>query len=91
MSKVSFGLSVEEYGQNLEIPTFNDERTEKRQRKLSPSPSAFTNSSFEKAPAFGLINFFTLRILIFDIGVALGDVISDFAQVSVTSSHLLCD
>ena len=55
---------------------------EMRKRKLAPTPSNLTTiSSFEKAPAFGLVNFFTLRVLIFDIGVALGDVISDFAQV----------
>jgi len=53
-----------------------------RKKKLSPTPSNMTvTSNFEKAPAFGLVNFFTLRVLLFDIGVALGDVASDFAQV----------
>ena len=40
-----------------------------------------TMTNFEKKPGFGLLDFFTLRVLIFDIGVALGDVATDFAQV----------
>ncbi len=55
-----------------------------RENNLSPTSSIHTSaSSFEKFPAVTLANFFTLKVLIFDIGLALGDVASDFAQVLV--------
>ena len=75
LSRVSFG-SVDEsinlgYEQNY---------WDKPKRKISSTPSSAT--SYLKKPGFGLLSFFTLRVLIFDIGVALGDVITDFAQVA---------
>ena len=96
MSKVSFGESFDESGRIIshpDSPQIEDQKNlddEMRKRKLSPTPSNLTTiSSFEKAPAFGLVNFFTLRVLIFDIGVALGDVVSDFAQVCHFMSFLI--
>ena len=55
---------------------------EKRKRILSSTPSNLTPiSSFEKAPIFGLASCLTLKVLIFDFGLSLADVLSDFAQV----------
>jgi len=79
ISKVSFGSSFDDDGQIRLHPDLNPDE---RKRKLSPTPS---NVTFEKGPAFGLLDFFTLRVLIFDIGIALGDVITDFAQVLLFS------
>jgi hypothetical protein len=80
ISKVSFGSSFDDDGQIRLHPDLNPDE---RKRKLSPTPSNVT--AFEKAPAFGLLDFFTLRVIIFDIGIALGDVITDFAQVLLFS------
>ena len=78
ISKVSFGSSFDEDGQIYLHP---DAKQDERKRKLSPTPSNVT--AFEKKAAFGLLDFFALRVLIFDIGIALGDVITDFAQVFI--------
>ena len=57
-------------------------KTDEPKRKVSKTSSVMTTmTNFEKKPGFGLLDFFTLRVLIFDIGVALGDVATDFAQV----------
>ncbi len=38
-------------------------------------------SRFElKDPGFGLVNFFALKVIVFDIFISVGDVVSDFAQ-----------
>lgn len=76
LSRVSFGIPDD-------ADNYNSRNAQKRPlgKYLSTTTTATT---YEKKPGFGLINFFTLRVLIFDIGVALGDVITDFAQVSLT-------
>ena len=95
MSRVSFGESFDE----TESPPIKNQKSlegdeqpnkkleeEKRKRILSPTPSNLTPiTSFEKAPVFGLASCFTLKVLIFDFGLSLADVLSDFAQVC----HLL--
>ena len=44
-------------------------------------PKSNISSAFTKQHAgFGLVNFFTLKVLFFDVFITLGDVISDFAQ-----------
>ena len=79
LSRVSFGSFDESGNLSMDLP----KKSDKPKRKISATPSNATSAySYEKKPGFGLLNFFTLRVLIFDIGVALGDVITDFAQVS---------
>ena len=85
LSRVSFGSFDETGNFSLDLPKNPD----KPKRKISQTPSNATSAtSYEKKPGFGLINFFALRVLIFDIGVALGDVATDFAQVYFTKKFL---
>ncbi len=80
MSKIS--QSSDEDGQIISLP--KSPRIEDKKCLDVDKQGKLTSQSVEKAPAFGLVNFFTLRVLILDIGVALGDVVSDFAQVCLS-------
>jgi len=65
-------------------------KVEERKRILPSNTSNTTpTSSFEKRPVFGLATFFTLKLLIFDFGLSLADVSSDFAQVCLLLYTLL--